>query len=62
MKKLNDEKKKLAKEMDKAVSSKMRNVGYAGPFGLKIARTLSHNGIIRSIFNGCSRTNTLFGY
>ena len=31
LKKLNDEKKKLAKEMDKAVSSKMRNVGYAGP-------------------------------
>ena len=28
LKKLNDEKKKLAKEMDKAVSSKMRNVGY----------------------------------
>ena len=31
LKKLNDEKKKLAKEMDIAVSSKMRNVGYAGP-------------------------------
>jgi len=31
LKKLNDEKKKLAKEMDVAVSSKMRNVGYAGP-------------------------------
>ena len=31
LKKLNDEKKKLAKEMDMAVSSKMRNVGYAGP-------------------------------
>ena len=31
IKKLNDEKKKLAKEMDIAVSSKMRNVGYAGP-------------------------------
>ena len=30
LKKLNDEKKKLAKEMDMAVSSKMRNVGY-GP-------------------------------
>ena len=29
--KLTDEKKKLAKEMDIAVSSKMRNVGYAGP-------------------------------
>lgn len=31
LRKLNDEKKKLAKEMDIAVSSKMRNVGYAGP-------------------------------
>ena len=31
IKKLNDEKKKLAKEMDVAVSSKMRNVGYEGP-------------------------------
>ena len=31
LKKLNDEKKKLAKEMDIAVSSKMRNVGYEGP-------------------------------
>ena len=31
LRKLNDEKKKLAKEMDIAVSSKMRNVGYEGP-------------------------------
>ena len=31
LKKLNDEKKKLLKEMDIAVSSKMRNVGYEGP-------------------------------
>ena len=31
LRKLNDEKKKLAKEMDIAVSSKMRTVGYAGP-------------------------------
>ena len=31
LRKLTDEKKKLAKEMDIAVSSKMRNVGYAGP-------------------------------
>ena len=31
LRKLNDEKKKLDKEMDIAVSSKMRNVGYAGP-------------------------------
>ena len=31
LRKLNDEKKKLAKEMDIAVSSKKRNVGYAGP-------------------------------
>ena len=31
LRKLNDEKKKLAKEMDIAVSSKMRYVGYAGP-------------------------------
>ena len=31
LRKLNDEKKKLAKEMYIAVSSKMRNVGYEGP-------------------------------
>ena len=31
LRKLTDEKKKLAKEMDIAVSSKMRNVGYEGP-------------------------------
>ena len=31
LRKLNDEKKKLAKEMDIAVSSKMKNVGYEGP-------------------------------
>ena len=36
LKKLNDEKKKLAKEMDIAVSSKMRNVGYAGPLDQKM--------------------------
>lgn len=31
LKKLGDEKKKLASEMDAAVSSKLRNVGYQGP-------------------------------
>ena len=31
LKKLGDEKKKLSKEMDVAVSSKLRNVGYEGP-------------------------------
>ena len=31
LKKLGDEKKKLAKEMDVAVSSKLKNVGYEGP-------------------------------
>tara|TARA_B100000683_G_scaffold193563_1_gene186610 strand:- start:1009 stop:1599 length:591 start_codon:yes stop_codon:yes gene_type:complete len=31
LKKLGDKKKALAKEMDIAVSSKLRNVGYAGP-------------------------------
>ena len=51
LKKLNDEKKKLAKEMDIAVSSKMRNVGYR-TFGLKIARTLSHYGINWAFLTG----------
>ena len=31
LKKLNDDKKKFAKEMDMAVSSKLKNVGYEGP-------------------------------
>ena len=31
LKKLGEEKKRLQKEMDDAVSSKLRNVGYAGP-------------------------------
>ena len=31
LKKLGDEKKKLANEMDVAVSSKLKNVGYEGP-------------------------------
>jgi len=31
LKKLGDEKKRLEKEMDIAVSSKLKNVGYAGP-------------------------------
>ena len=31
LKKLGDEKKKLSREMDVAVSSKLRNVGYEGP-------------------------------
>lgn len=31
LKRLGDEKTKLSKEMDAAVSSKLRNVGYQGP-------------------------------